>query len=47
MILTIETAQTPRVDPSERVKMETISEKFSTVRLRFGFVSRRTSPRRW
>ena len=38
VILTIETAQTPRVDPSERVKMETISEKFSTVRLRFGFM---------
>ena len=38
VILTIETAQTPRVDPSERVKMESISEKFSTVRLRFGFM---------
>ena len=38
VIVTIETAQTPRVDPAERVKMETISEKFATVRLRFGFM---------
>jgi KUP system potassium uptake protein len=33
VILTIETAQTPRVGASERVRMENISEKFSTVRL--------------
>ena len=38
VILTIETAQTPRVDPAERVRMETISDKFATVRLRFGFM---------
>ena len=38
VILTIETAQTPRVDLAERVRMETISERFSTVRLRFGFM---------
>src|SRR5690606_12190748 len=31
VILTIETAQTPRVGPAERVRMENISEKFSTV----------------
>ena len=45
VILTIETAQTPRVDPSERVKMETISEKFSTVRLRFGFMKSPNVPK--
>ena len=38
VILTIETAQTPRVDLSERVRMEKISDKFAKVRLRFGFM---------
>ena len=33
VILTIETAQTPRVDLADRVRMETISDKFATVRL--------------
>ena len=45
VILTIETAQTPRVDPAERVRMETISEKFSTVRLRFGFMESPNVPK--
>ena len=45
VILTIETAQTPRVDPAERVKMETISEKFSLVRLRFGFMESPNVPK--
>src|SRR6201987_3967349 len=45
VILTIETAQTPRVDLSERVKMDTISEKFSTVRLRFGFMESPNVPK--
>jgi KUP system potassium uptake protein len=45
VILTIETAQTPRVDPAERVKMETVSEKFSTVRLRFGFMESPNVPK--
>src|SRR3954467_6472911 len=45
VILTIETAQTPRVDPAERVKMETISDKFSTVRLRFGFMESPNVPK--
>src|SRR3982074_211919 len=45
VILTIETAQTPRVDPSERVRMETISDKFATVRLRFGFMESPNVPR--
>ena len=38
VILTIETAQTPRVDLADRVRMETISDRFSTVRLRYGFM---------
>ena len=45
VILTIETAQTPRVDLSERVRMESISEKFSTVRLRFGFMESPNVPK--
>jgi len=45
VILTIETAQTPRVDLAERVRMETISEKFATVRLRFGFMESPNVPR--
>jgi len=45
VILTIETAQTPRVDPLERVHMESISEKFATVRLRFGFMESPNVPR--
>jgi KUP system potassium uptake protein len=45
VILTIETAQTPRVELSERVKMETISHKFATVRLRFGFMESPNVPR--
>jgi KUP system potassium uptake protein len=45
VVLTIETAQTPRVDRSERVRMEKISEKFSTVRLRFGFMESPNVPK--
>jgi KUP system potassium uptake protein len=45
VILTIETAQTPRVDTSERVRMETISDKFATVRLRFGFMESPNVPK--
>ncbi|MEA2885252.1 MAG: system potassium uptake protein, partial [Bradyrhizobium sp.] len=45
VILTIETAQTPRVDPTERVRMEHISDKFSTVRLRFGFMESPNVPK--
>jgi len=45
VILTIETGQTPRVDPAERVRMETISDKFSTVRLRFGFMESPNVPK--
>ena len=45
VILTIETAQTPRVDPVERVRMETISERFAIVRLRFGFMESPNVPK--
>jgi KUP system potassium uptake protein len=45
VILTIETAQTPRVDPAERVRMETISERFAVVRLRFGFMETPNVPK--
>jgi len=45
VILTIETAQTPRVDLTDRVRMETISDKFSTVRLRFGFMESPNVPK--
>ncbi|MDA9425099.1 MULTISPECIES: potassium transporter Kup [Bradyrhizobium] len=45
VILTIETAQTPRVDLSERFRMEKISDKFSKVRLRFGFMEQPNVPK--
>jgi KUP system potassium uptake protein len=45
VILTIETANTPRVDLSERVRMESVSERFSTVRLRFGFMESPNVPK--
>jgi KUP system potassium uptake protein len=45
VILTIQTAQTPRVDPAERVRMETISERFAAVQLRFGFMETPNVPK--
>ena len=45
VILTIETAPTPRIDPSERVRMEQISETFSRVTLRFGFMESPNVPK--
>jgi KUP system potassium uptake protein len=45
VILTVETTQTPRVDPAERVRMEQISEKFAKVRLRFGFMESPNVPK--
>jgi KUP system potassium uptake protein len=45
VILTIETAHTPGVDIAERVRMERISEKFATVRLRFGYMESPNVPR--
>jgi KUP system potassium uptake protein len=38
VILTIETASTPRVDVAERVRIEPLGETFSRVVLRFGFM---------
>ena len=37
-ILTIESDPLPRVDPAERVRIEPISETFSRIVLRFGFM---------
>jgi KUP system potassium uptake protein len=45
VILTIQTAQTPRVDPAERVRMEAISERFAAVQLRFGFMETPNVPK--
>jgi len=45
VILTIETAHTPRVDLSERFRMEKVSDKFSKVRLRFGFMEQPNVPK--
>jgi KUP system potassium uptake protein len=45
VILTILTAQTPRVDPSERFRMETISQRFAAVQLRFGFMETPNVPK--
>lgn len=45
VILTIRTAQTPRVDPMDRVVLEGISEKFSTVQLNFGFMESPNVPK--
>ncbi|MCP3368379.1 potassium transporter Kup [Bradyrhizobium cajani] len=45
VILTIETAQTPRVDLSERFRMDKVSDKFSKVRLRFGYMEQPNVPK--
>jgi len=45
VILTIETAPTPKVDISERVRMEEISETFSKITLRFGFMESPNVPK--
>ncbi len=45
VILTVETTPTPRIDPSERVKLEQISPTFSKVTLRFGFMESPNVPR--
>ena len=45
VILTIETAQTPRVGSVDRVVMETISDHFATVRLRFGYMESPNVPK--
>jgi len=45
VILTIETAETPRVDQSERVRIEPVGETFSRVALRFGFMETPNVPK--
>lgn len=45
VILTIETAQTPRIDPSERVRLEQVSSTFTKVTLKFGFMESPNVPR--
>jgi KUP system potassium uptake protein len=45
VILTIETASTPRVDPAERVRLEQMSPIFTKVRLKFGFMESPNVPK--
>src|SRR5438477_7780518 len=45
VILTIETAPTPRIDPVDRVRLEEISPTFSRVTLRFGFMESPNVPK--
>jgi KUP system potassium uptake protein len=45
VILTIETAPTPRIDDAERVRMEQLSETFSKVTLKFGFMESPNVPK--
>jgi len=45
VVLTIEDAGVPRVDPAERVLIEPIGETFSRVRLRFGFMEQPNVPK--
>jgi KUP system potassium uptake protein len=45
VILTIETADAPRVDPSERVRIDPVGKTFSRVVLRFGFMETPNVPK--
>lgn len=45
VILTIETADTPRIDPSERVRIEPVGETFLRVALKFGFMEQPNVPK--
>ena len=45
VILTIETADLPRTDPAERVRIEPVGKTFSRVALRFGFMETPNVPR--
>jgi KUP system potassium uptake protein len=45
VILTIQIAPTPRIDPAERVRLEPISATFSKVTLRFGFMESPNVPK--
>jgi KUP system potassium uptake protein len=44
VVLTVEYAETPRVDEAERVRMEPLGETFLRVVLRFGFMERPNIP---
>jgi KUP system potassium uptake protein len=45
VILTIETAPTPRVNPAERVRIEPVGDTFLRVGLRFGFMEMPNVPK--
>jgi len=45
VILTIQTADTPRVDPAERVRIEPVGETFTRINLRFGFMETPNVPK--
>ena len=45
VILTVETADTPRVAPEERVELEAVSKTFSRVRIRYGFMESPNIPK--
>ncbi len=45
VILTVETADLPRVDPAERVRIEPVGKTFSRVVLRFGFMETPNVPK--
>ena len=45
VILTIETADTPRVNPVERVRIEPVGQTFTRVMLRFGFMETPNVPK--
>ncbi|OIQ73289.1 flagellin [mine drainage metagenome] len=45
VILTIETASTPRIDPAERVRLEQVGATFTKVTLRFGFMESPNVPK--
>jgi KUP system potassium uptake protein len=45
VILTIETADAPRVDPAERVRIEPVGETFTRIVLRFGFMESPNIPK--
>jgi KUP system potassium uptake protein len=45
VILTIETADTPRVNPAERVRIEPVGDTFTRIVLRFGFMETPNVPK--
>jgi KUP system potassium uptake protein len=45
VILTIETAPTPRVDPADRVRIQPVGDTFTRVNLRFGFMEMPNVPK--